>query len=605
MAIDFDLLKEIKARADIVDVISAYLPSVQKKGRNYEALCPFHTDHDPSLKINKEKQIFNCFVCHTSGDVFSFVQKYEKCSFEEAVRKVCEIINFDDPRLHKKTYTKPIDENLVPLYGCINELQKLYVYALSTDEGKIARDYLDKRHINDEQRKKFGLGYSLEDGKKTIDYLKQKGYSLKNIEDIGIALAQTKGMSDHNSGRLIFPIHNYSGQVVGFSARKMKQDDDSPKYVNSPETKIFTKGNILYNYHNARQTAKRDGYVYVVEGFMDVFALDIIGITSVVALMGTKLTNQHIELLRRLNVEIRLCLDCDKPGQESMMLILSQLDKAKLSYRLVSLPGEERDPDEILKQDGEEKLKVFVNSLVDPFNFAMNYYKNTSPLGSVDDRKKVVSHFMTIISGLQSKLEQDDYIYKLSEVTGFSVGALKEQLKVSGKPTNSNNTVNTYDDNIGFESKVVEKEYRRIEKAEKMVLEQMINNVEAAKYYEKYIKYFVIEDYRLLANFILEYVNTNQGDLSPQLIMTFVQSSDVSNKDAICNLITRLTYEDKKEFNLVILNDCKAVIESERDRISSRSMLNQAFEGKSPQDQARIAGDYIAHLNARKKNEAK
>lgn len=605
MAIDFDLLKEIKARADIVDVISAYLPSVQKKGRNYEALCPFHTDHDPSLKINKEKQIFNCFVCHTSGDVFSFVQKYEKCSFEEAVRKVCEIINFDDPRLHKKTYAKPVDENLVPLYGCINELQKLYVYALSTDEGKIARDYLDERHINDEQRKKFGLGYSLEDGKKTIDYLKQKGYSLKNIEDIGIALAQTKGMSDHNSGRLIFPIHNYSGQVVGFSARKMKQDDDSPKYVNSPETKIFTKGNILYNYHNARQTAKRDGYVYVVEGFMDVFALDTIGITSVVALMGTKLTNQHIELLRRLNVEIRLCLDCDKPGQESMMLILSQLDKAQLSYRLISLPGEERDPDEILKQDGEEKLKVFVNSLVDPFNFAMNYYKNTSPLGSVDDRKKVVSHFMTIISGLQSKLEQDDYIYKLSEVTGFSVGALKEQLKVSGKPTNSNNTVNTYDDNIGFESKTVEKEYRRIEKAEKMVLEQMINNVEAAKYYEKYIEYFVIEDYRLLANFILEYVNSNQGDLSPQLIMTFVQSSDVSNKDAICNLITRLTYEDKKEFNLVILNDCKAVIESERDRISSRSMLNQALEGKTPQDQARIAGDYIAHLNARKKNEAK
>ena len=125
MAIDFDLIKEIKSRADIVDVISAYLPSVQKKGRNFVAVCPFHDDHDPSMQINKEKQIFNCFVCHSSGDVFSFVQKYDKCSFEEAVRKVCEIINFDDPRLHKKSYTKPVDENLVPIYNCINELQKL------------------------------------------------------------------------------------------------------------------------------------------------------------------------------------------------------------------------------------------------------------------------------------------------------------------------------------------------------------------------------------------------------------------------------------------------------------------------------------------------
>lgn len=605
MGIDFDLLKEIKARADIVDVISAYLPSVQKKGRNYEALCPFHTDHDPSLKINKEKQIFNCFVCHTSGDVFSFVQKYDKCSFEEAVRKVCEIINFDDPRLHKKVYVKPVDENLVPLYGCINELQKLYIYALATDEGKIARDYLDGRHINDEQRKKFGLGYSFEDGKKTVDYLKQKGFSLKNIEDIGIALAQTKGMSDHNQGRLIFPICNASGQVVGFSARKMGQEDDSPKYINSPETKIFTKGNVLYNYHNAKQTAKHEGYVYIVEGFMDVFALDTIGITSVVALMGTKLTSQHIELIRRLNVEVRLCLDCDKAGQESMMSILSQLDKAKLNYRLVSMPGEIRDPDEILKQDGEEKLKVFVNSLVDPFIFAMNYYKNTSPLGSVEDRKKVVSHFMTLIASTQSKLIQDDYLYKLAEVTGFSVGALKEQLKSLSKNVKASD-YNYQSGDLSFEVKPIQKDYRRIEKAERIVLEQMLNNADAVKYYEENIKYFVIEEYHTLANFIIEFIDKNSGELSPQLLMTYIQNSDVENKDAIVNSLTRFAFESlPKVFSKAILDDCKLVIDDERDKISSRNMLHQALEGKTPQDQARLASDYIAHRNANEKNKAK
>ena len=601
MAIDFDLIKEIKSRADIVDVISSYLPSVQKKGRNYVAICPFHDDHDPSMQINKEKQIFNCFVCQSSGDVFSFVQKYEKCSFEEAVRKVCEIINFDDPRLHKKSYTKPVDQNLVPVYNCINELQKFYVYGLTTDEGKIARDYLDNRKINDDQRKKFSLGYAMKDGKMTIEYLKQKGFSLKNIEDTGIALAQTSGMSDNNSGRLIFPIKDQNGQVVGFSARRMRDDEDVAKYVNSPETKIFTKGNVLYNYHLAKQTARHDGYIYVVEGFMDVFAFDSVGITSVVALMSTKLTKQHIELLRRLNVEIRLCLDGDKPGQEAMMKLMSQLDESNLPYRLVSLPGEVRDPDEILKQDGEEKLKTYISTLVDPFNFAINYYKNISKLGSVDDRKKVVSHFAPKIASLTNKLEQDDYIYKLSEVTGFSSGAIREYIR---DKSHSLNKVNSGESTKSFEEfrnaeQDVAREMRRLVSAERMMLQEMILSKEAVDVYEKDIKYFVDERYRSLANFICEFVSKN-GDIDPSLLISYISDSEVKNKDEIVSVLTNFSFE-KETYNPQIVKDCKHVILDERERISSRNQLLQALEGKAPRDKARLAGDYIAYINKKHK----
>ena len=387
MAIDYDVLKEIKERADIVDIISYFLPSVQKKGRNYVCICPFHDDHKPSMQISKEHQTFRCFVDNIGGDVFTFVQKYEKCTFEEAVRKVAEIIGYDDPRLHKKAYVKPVDTNLVPVYNCISEIQKFYKYCLMTDEGVVAREYLEKRQISADQQTKFGLGYALQDGKMTIEYLKQKGFSFKNIEDTGIALLQTSGMSDNNAGRLIFPIFDKSGQVVGFSARKMTSGDDAPKYVNSPETKIFTKGKILYNFNNAKQTVKHDGYIYLVEGFMDVFALDSIGVTSCVALMSTKLTAQHIDELRKLNVEVRVCLDGDKPGQEAMMKIISQLNEAHLHARYVSKANELRDPDEILKQDGPEALKAYVNSLVDPFDFIINYYETTSPLGSNEDKK--------------------------------------------------------------------------------------------------------------------------------------------------------------------------------------------------------------------------
>lgn len=596
MAIDFDLVKEIKQRADIVDVISYYLSSVQKKGKGYVAVCPFHDDHDPSMQISKDKQSFHCFVCQTGGDVFTFVQKYDKCSFEEAVRKVCDIIGFDDPRLHKQVYQKKVDENLIPVYNCINELQKYYVYALTTEEGKIARDYLEKRKLSNEQANKFGLGYAFGDGKMTIEYLKAKGFSLKNIENVGIAMAQTTNMSDNNQGRLIFPIKDANGQVCGFSARKINDDPEAPKYVNSPETVIFTKGNILYNYHLAKQTAKHDGYIYVVEGFMDVFALDSIGITSCVALMSTKLTKQHIELLRKLGVEIRICLDGDKPGQSAMMKLMSQLDEARLPYRLVSLPGEIRDPDEILKQDGEEKLLTFVNTLVDPFNFALNYYQNISPLGSIEDKKKVIHHFMPMICSIKDKLVQNDYIYKLSEATGFSTGAIKESLKDFARNNQREETSVFLNSEVKTNLDVtkVSKDLRRLTLAERTILDLMFVSDEAIKFYEEYIKYFYNEVYRSIANIIIEDFKSS-GVVDPSLIISELNGIEIKNKDEIISEVSAISFrKDSAKFSKQTLEDCKNVINEERTKIYEKNAMKQACLGKSAEEQAKILTEYLS-----------
>ena len=596
MAIDLNLAQEIKSRADIVDVISHYLNSVQKKGRRYVAMCPFHDDHDPSLQIDKEKQVFRCFVCDSGGDVFSFVQKYEKCSFMEAIRKVAEIIGYDDPRLHQRGPAKPVDESLTPIYNCLTELQKFYAYGLSTEEGKVARDYLDNRHLSNEQREKFGLGYAFKDGKMVVKYLQSKGFSLKNIENTGIGLVQTSGLNDNNAGRLIFPIRDHNGQVVGFSARRMV-DDDSPKSVKSPDTRVFTKSNVLYNYHIAKQTAKHDGYVYVVEGFMDVFALDSIGITSCVALMSTKLTTRHIDMLRALGVEIRLCLDGDKPGQEAMMKIMSQLDEAKLPYRLVSVPLEIRDPDEILKQDGEEKLKVFVNSLVDPFNFALNYYKNISPLGSVDDRKKVVVHFLPVINSLTSQIEKDDYIYKLSEATGFAPQAIKNSLADYAKRQQQGKNEPTYNVNVDFTPKLntgkISKEYRRLSLAEFSVLKLMFLSNEAIKFYEENIKYFNDENYRQIANYLLE-ANANGQTPTPDSLMGDIQAAEDPNAEELVKIISTFAFMKEETYSPKLMDDYYRVILTERSRIHDKAMLDKALEGKTPQEQARIVGDYLA-----------
>ena len=596
MAIDFDLVKEIKQRADIVDVISYYCSTVQKKGKGYVAVCPFHDDHDPSMQISKERQTFHCFVCQTGGDVFTFVQKYDKCNFEEAVRKVCDIIGFDDPRLHKQVYAKKIDENLVPVYNCINELQKYYVYALTTDEGKATRDYLEKRKLSQEQCAKFGVGYAFKDGNMTIEYLKAKGFSLKNIENTGICKAQTSGMSDNNQGRLIFPIKDANGQVVGFSARKINDDPEAPKYVNSPETVIFTKGNILYNYYLAKQNARHDGYIYVVEGFMDVFAFDTIGITSCVALMSTKLTKQHIELLRKLGVEIRICLDGDKPGQAAMMQLMAQLDEARLPYRLVSVPGEVRDPDEILKQDGEDKLKAYVSSLVDPFNFALNYYQNISPLGSIEDKKKVIHHFMPMIASLDSRLVQDDYIYKLAEATGFTSQAIRNSLKDFRRKTTTNAPALTYvneEVDTSLNLKKIDRDVRRLTLAERTVLDLMFVSDEAIKFYEQDIKYFYNEVYRAIANFILEQ-HKSAKDIDSSAMIDELNTLDIKNKDEIISEITAIGFrKDKEQYSKKILEDCQVVINEERTKIYEKNLLKQECEGKSPEEQARIIAEYL------------
>lgn len=602
MTFDHDLLQEIKSHADIVDVISSYI-NVIKKGRRFVAKCPFHDDHNPSMDINKDRQTFHCFVCGHGGDVFTFVADYEKISFVDAVKRVCEIINFDDPRLHQQETIKPVDVNIQVLLNCINELQKFYEYGLSTEEGAVAKQYLEKRKLSEEQRSKFSLGYSLNDGKKTIAYLQQKGFSLKNIEDIGIALARSNGTADSNAGRLIFPIKNANGQIVGFSARKLTSGDDAPKYVNSPETKLFKKSKTLYNFHIAKQSAKHDGFVYVLEGFMDVFALDTIGITSAVALMGTKLTEQHLEMLKRLNVEVRLCLDGDKAGQEAMMNIMSSLDKAEIKYRLVSKPGELRDPDEILKQDGEDKLKIYINTLVDPFNFALNYYKNTSPLGSVEDRKKVIAHFAPMLLSVSSKIQRDDYIYKLSEATNFNSNAIRDYLK-EVKNSNRNSTENVYTgaphNEIKFSSLNVKKELRRLTLAERTMLQLMSNSDVAMQFYEKDIKYFTNEIYSKLANYFVECASTI-GKVDVTAVIDNISQSDAPNKQELIRELLALEPTTMNSEQLqCALKDCINAIVSERSRVYEKSTLEKALVGKDPQEKSRLIDDYIQRTNKKR-----
>lgn len=598
-----DLIESLLKEADIVTVISAFIP-VTKKGRGYVAICPFHDDKNPSLSISKERQIFKCFVCGTGGNAISFVQKHLGISYQDAVRKVAEIVGFNDERLEKERDQIKIDHIKQPLFETINDLQTFYKYSLSTPEGKSAQEYLIKRNIDKDQIKKYGIGYSIKDGQKTIEYLQKKGHTLDKIKDIGIVSSRSN--SDANSGRLIFPLTDPNGQVVGFSARKIDPNDtESPKYVNSPDTKIFKKSLNLYNYDNAKNTARKDGYIYVLEGFMDVLALDKAGISSAVALMGTSLSTEQIELLRRLNCEIRLCLDGDNPGQRGMMKIILQLNKAGIPFRLVCNPKDLRDPDEILQESGASALKESMNNLVEPFQFQLNYYENVEKLVKKEDRIKVLEYSIPFLRSMQDGLDRENNIVKLSKVTGYEPAIIREQIGKAEKIDDSMDEV-SYGNGLNLsQTATAQRQLKKLEAAEKKTLYYMLQNTDAVEYFNKNIFNFYIDKYEKIADLIVDYVDRTNEKVNVAILYNEIDQSEENEEEkrSLNEIIASLTddevaYEPYTEKNI---SDCAKLIYEEKSKINNKISLDDKLRETPEKSKGELLKQYADAINKRNK----
>lgn len=595
MAFDQELIDALLKHVDIVKIISSYL-TVTKKGRNYFAVCPFHDDTNPSLTISPEKRIFKCFVCGTSGNAITFVSKYEHISFSDAVRKVAELSDFHDPRLEQNTFKTRVDEQTSNLYKCLTDLALYYQYALGTPEGKDGLDYFNERNLDANMRSKYRLGYAFKDGKATCKFLMDKGHSQKTIEDIGIATISNGVQTDRNQGRIIFPISDKDGNVIGFSARRLK-DSDGAKYVNSPETKLFHKSSILYNYHIAKEKCKIDGYIYVVEGFMDVFALAKIGIDSAVAIMGTSLTQEHVAMLRKLNVEVRLCLDGDLPGQTAMMETSKLLAKNGIKTRIVDNQGSTKDADEILNQDGPDALKQYLFNLIERIDFVLNYYKRTNPLKTAEEKKRLVENFIPVLLNIKSKLELDSYVRKLASVTGFefdSILSLVDEVRKSKDGSGAKAAIQ----NFHPERKVL----RKLEKAERELLYQMLNNFAATAFYEEKGMCFYDNVYRAIADYLIEYKSTH-SEIDLPLILNYLEINDVKDKEQLSDEISQIMFEENhiEKCDDKLLISLKETIDDEKNKIYEKDTLKSLLNGKSPIDQARIVSDYLRRNKNKKK----
>lgn len=416
------LISEILDKTDIVDLISEKV-SLSKKGKSYFGLCPFHNEKTPSFSVEPERKIFNCFSCGEKGNAIGFLQKTENLTFVEALENLADRANIS---LDFTQYKKEIpNKKLLDINQDAANFYKLYLN--STKQGAKAKEYLKNRGISDELIDKFDIGLSPNDFDLLYKTLTEKEILVSDLNELGLVKESKKEtFYDLFRERIIFPIINEHGNVVGFSGRKyIEKDDDGPKYINSPQTKVFTKSNVLYNMNNAINEIKKNNRVVLFEGYMDVIAAHRANVKESVASMGTSLTKDQVRLIKKFTNNVTICYDGDPAGVEATERAIKLFEQANMEIKIVLLP-DKLDPDDYLKKYSAADLNKFINnSWIDKIEFA--YLKSNM---NIDFTKMLdIEHFKKIIFDLiknSSNTIIESYINRLSEDTKVSVESIRQ-----------------------------------------------------------------------------------------------------------------------------------------------------------------------------------
>lgn len=568
-------INEIRQSVDIVDVIGQYL-SLEKKGKNYVAICPFHEDNHPSMSISPQRQIFMCFVCHTGGNVFTFLQKYLNISYIEAVKKVAEFAHIDLSDYDLNVESKPISQEHVALYQMHQEAQKIYSYYLNTKLGLEAKTYLLKRHFSDELIKEFQIGYAPFDS--TLYTAFQKlGYQEIDMVKAGLVM-ESEDHYDRFRDRIMFPLYDQQGRIVGFSGRIYKPTQTDSKYMNSPESDIFIKGQTLYHYHQCREAVKQAGFVYVLEGFMDVIAMYKAGIENTVALMGTALTKGHIQALRRLTKKIHLCLDGDQAGKSAMSKMAGELEHAGFKVEVIVLP-DHHDPDEIYELHGQEGLKEALKKTKKSVEFQMDFEYQMIDSTNYDDRKHYLEKMCQVIHGIEDSIDRDYYMHILSTKSGFSYEVIQQ--KIAGMPTY------VPDDYVHREVKKTIQIVDKYHKAEHDLLFYMMNDKNVALKYESKAGFMYDDRYRVIASYIVDYYRHHNHLEVADLINSIPKEELVQTVVEISQSALPLNYEEKA------IDDYISTIASNARKLKKEQLLEQFNYILDPSQKALILNEIV------------
>ncbi|KIY22700.1 DNA primase [Mesobacillus subterraneus] len=422
-------LNEIRQAVEIVDVIGEYV-QLKKQGRNYFGLCPFHGENSPSFSVSPDKQIYHCFGCGAGGNVFSFLMEIDGLSFQEAAGKLAEManieLNLEGPAASKNPQLPEGSKQMVDAHEL---LRKFYHHLLvNTKEGQDALEYLLNRGFTRESIDRFQIGFALPSWDFAVTLLEKRGFLPEVMAKAGLVIQKENDETyfDRFRNRIMFPILDHQGNTIAFSGRAMGTDE--PKYLNSPETQIFHKSKILYNFHLARGSIRKQQQAVLFEGFADVISANRAGVENGVASMGTSLTDDHISLLKRNVQAVTICYDSDKAGIEAAFRASNMLSKAGLAVRVAIMP-DGMDPDDFIKVHGEEKFRNdIIGSSSTLMAFKLLYYRRGKNLQNEGDRLQYIEEVLKEISRLDKAVEKDLYLRQLANEFSLSLDALMQQL---------------------------------------------------------------------------------------------------------------------------------------------------------------------------------
>lgn len=509
-------INDIRASADIVAIIGSYIPLTQK-GKNFVGVCPFHDDHSPSMSVSPEKQIYKCFACGASGNVFTFVAEYENVSFIEAVRIVASKCGKE---LSITTYNNNVSQALKEENEIMDLTQKFFLNNLRTKFGKDALEYLKNRGLNEDIIKEFGIGLSLDSNDSLYQLLLKKNYDIKKLLDLGLVNSVNGKTYDMFTRRITFPLWDKDGNIVGFSARIYRNEKDVSKYMNSRESKLFKKGETLYNYHKAKDIAKREKKIIVVEGFMDAIRIFSIGIKNVVALQGTAMTTEQIQLLKKLRVKVILCLDNDNAGLIATINNGDELIKNEIETEVIRLSGE-KDPDEYILANGGKAFKNNVDKPLSYFEFKMNYLKQNKDLNNVEDLSIYVNDVLKSLTEIDDPILKELTLDKMSKEYNLSISVLKNKLEQL-EPVKIKKEI---------KSTVIEKQRKDVFMiGSEKILYFMMNGEEYIREYQKKLGFFEDSLYREIANEIVYFYETNKEITVADFITYVNDKNDIRDK---------------------------------------------------------------------------
>jgi DNA primase len=525
--INDELLEKIKDNSDIVNIISDYV-SLKKSGSNYIGLCPFHNEKTPSFTVSESKQLFHCFGCGEGGDVLTFIMKKENLDFIDAVQLLADKLGID---VEQNNVNEKVNKERLKTFE-INKKAARYFFN-NLMKNKYALSYLAKRKISVKAIRQFGLGFSLDSWDSLYNYLKGDSYSDEEIEKTGLIIKSNKNNSyyDRFRNRIIFPIIDTKGNILGFGGRVL--DNTMPKYLNSPDTVVFNKGNHLYglNLLNRYSNRKR---ILLVEGYMDVISLFSRGINYSVASLGTAFTERQSKLIKRYGEEIYICYDSDTAGIKATLKAIEIMHKIDVKPRIISLPNG-MDPDDYVKNYGLVEFESLFAKSLNHIEFKVQNIKKKYDLEKLDDKIKFTKEVAKIIKDIKSPIEQDGYINRISNETGISKDAIEKEIRGN----------NYYNNKFNKDTKYLKPSIKPVETllpsandtAEIDLLKFMIKEKD---YFEYILKSLKVDDFE-----------TEEAKNIMNELEIMYQDDDLIDEKVLINRILEIPNLDRKFIDLV------------------------------------------------------